>query len=91
MNRFSVPPLLSMTRELADVASGREPPELVISGARILSTYSERILPGREVWIYKGRIAAVKSAGSCSESGNVRFYDQGRDSRSRARRPPHPY
>ncbi len=75
MNRFSVPPLLSMTRELADVASGREPPELVISGARILSTYSERILPGREVWIYKGRIAAVKSAGSCSESGNVRFYD----------------
>jgi hypothetical protein len=38
-------------------------PDLVITGARVLSTYSERILPDREIWIAGGRIAAVKPAG----------------------------
>ena len=42
--RFSVEPLASMTRRLADVASGRAAPDLVITGARVLSTYSDRIL-----------------------------------------------
>lgn len=64
LNRFSVEPLSRMTRRLADVASGRADPDLVLTGARVLSTYSERILPDREVWIAGGRIAAVKSAGS---------------------------
>lgn len=65
MNRFSVLPLAQLTRELAAVASGRQAPDLVLTGARILSAYTERILEGREVWLYKGRIAAVKPAGSC--------------------------
>ena len=64
MNRFSVPPLAQLTRELAAVASGRQTPDLVLTGARILSAYTERILDDREVWIYKGRIAAVKPAGA---------------------------
>jgi len=64
LTRFSVRPLASMTRHLAHVASGRADPDLVIKGARVLSTYSERILPDREVWIAGGRIAAVKTAGS---------------------------
>ena len=51
LTRFSVEPLSTMTRRLADVAAGRADPDLVITGARLLSTYSERILPDREVWI----------------------------------------
>ena len=34
LTRFSVPPLHKVTRSLAAVAMGREPPELVITGAR---------------------------------------------------------
>lgn len=75
MNRFSVPPLHTMTRELADVASGRRLPELVIGGGRLLSTYTERMLPNREIWVHRGRIAAVKPAGSCPQTDGVRFYD----------------
>ncbi|MBH5399695.1 amidohydrolase family protein [Bradyrhizobium sp. CNPSo 4010] len=76
LTRFSVAPLHSMTRRLADVASVRVAPDLVISGARVLSTYSERILPGREVWISGGRIAAVKPAGTAKKAwSDVPLYD----------------
>ncbi|MBY0258938.1 adenine deaminase C-terminal domain-containing protein [Methylobacterium sp.] len=64
LTRFSVEPLSRMTRHLAAVASGRAEPDRVLTGARLLSTYSERILPDREVWIAGGRIAAVKPAGT---------------------------
>ncbi|MGY3604802.1 MULTISPECIES: adenine deaminase [unclassified Bradyrhizobium] len=64
LTRFSVQPLHTMTRRLADVASGRAAPDLVITGARVLSTYSERIIDNREIWIAGGRIAAVKPAGA---------------------------
>ncbi len=73
LNRFSVEPLSRMTRRLADVASGRSEPDLLVTGARLLSTYSERILPDREVWIAGGRIAAVKPAGSYR--GAAKRYD----------------
>lgn len=73
LTRFSVAPLHTMTRHLAAVASGRADPDLVIAGARVLSTYSERILPDREVWIAGGRIAAVKPAGS--HKGGAKRYD----------------
>lgn len=63
LTRFAVAPLARMTRRLADIAAGRAEPDLVITGARVLSTYSERILPDREIWIAGGRIAAVKPAG----------------------------
>jgi adenine deaminase len=64
LTRFSVEPLSRMTRHLSAVASGRAEPDRVLTGARLLSTYSERILPHREVWIAGGRIAAVKPAGT---------------------------
>ncbi|MAM13711.1 MAG: adenosine deaminase [Rhizobiaceae bacterium] len=64
LTRFSVAPLSEMTRRLADVAFGREEPDLVITGARALSTYSERMLDDRELWIAGGRIAAMKPAGT---------------------------
>ena len=74
--RFSVPPLASVTRRLADVASGRTAPDLVITGARVLSSYTERLLPDREVWISAGRVAAVKPAGSHRlAGGSARIYD----------------
>ncbi|TIX90348.1 adenine deaminase C-terminal domain-containing protein [Rhizobium sp. P44RR-XXIV] len=74
LTRFSVKPLSTMTRTLADVASARREPDLVIKGARVLSTYSERILPDKEVWVSGGRIAAVKPAGSYRGSG-AKLYD----------------
>jgi adenine deaminase len=67
LTRFAVAPLHTMTRRLADVASGRIAPDLVITGARVLSTYSERVHPSREVWITGGRIAAVKPAGTAKK------------------------
>ena len=69
LTRFSVAPLHAMTRRLADVASGRAAPDLVITGARLLSTWSERILDGREIWIAGGRIAALKPAGTHRAGG----------------------
>ncbi|MXQ11089.1 adenine deaminase [Microvirga makkahensis] len=77
LTRFSVAPLSTMTRHLADVASGRAPADLVITGARVLSTYSERIAIEREVWIAGGRIAAVKPAGSYTRVNGApgRVYD----------------
>ncbi|HTO04644.1 MAG TPA: adenine deaminase C-terminal domain-containing protein, partial [Opitutus sp.] len=68
LTRFSVAPLHKMTRSLAAVAMGREAPDLVITGARLLSTYTERIHDGREIWVKGGRIAAVKSAGTFKAS-----------------------
>jgi adenine deaminase len=77
LTRFSVPPLHTVTRSLAAVAMGREAPDLVITGARLLSTYTERIHPGREVWIKSGRIAVVKPAGTFQsvKGAKTRFYD----------------
>lgn len=76
LTRFAVAPLHAMTRRLADVASARAAPDLVISGARVLSTYSERIHSGREVWITGGRIAAVKPAGTAKKAwSDVPVYD----------------
>jgi adenine deaminase len=70
LTRFSVAPLATMTRRLADVASGRRPPDLVITGARLLSTYSERYLEEREIWVSGGRIAAIQPAGAHKRTGN---------------------
>ena len=68
LTRFSVAPLHTMTRSLAAVAMGRAAPDLVITGARLLSTYTERIHPGRELWIKGGRIATVKPAGAYKQA-----------------------
>ncbi len=64
LTRFSVPPLHTLTRRLAAVAMSRTAPDLVLTGARVLSTYTERIHENREIWISAGRIAAVKPAGT---------------------------
>ena len=71
MNRFSVAPLSSLTQRLAAVASGAQVPDLVVTGCRILSTYTERLLADKEVWIASGRIAAVKPAGTFQGSTEI--------------------
>jgi adenine deaminase len=76
LTRFAVAPLHAMTRRLADVASARVTPDLVVTGARVLSTYSERIHANREVWITGGRIAAIKPAGTAKKVwSDVPLYD----------------
>lgn len=74
LTRFSVKPLSTLTRTLADVAFGRTDPDLVIQGARVLSTYSERILGDKEIWVSNGRIAAVKPSGTY-RGGAAKLYD----------------
>lgn len=64
ITRFSVAPLHASTIHLAAVAGGRAPADVVITGARVLSTYSERIITDREVWLANGRIAAIMPAGA---------------------------
>jgi len=72
---FAVAPLHRLTRRLADVAAGRRAPDLVITGARVLSTYTERIHDAREIWVSAGRIAAVKPAGTATKAKGATFYD----------------
>jgi adenine deaminase len=74
MTRFDVPSLPEVTRHLAGVAAGRKAPDLVITGARVLSVYTERILSDREIWISRGRIAAIRPAGE-SRFGESLQYD----------------
>src|SRR5580704_3447935 len=76
MTRFDVPSLAEVTGHLAGVAAGRKAPDLVITGARVLSVYTERILPDREIWISRGRIAAIRPAGD-SRFGESLQYDAG--------------
>lgn len=64
ITRFSVAPLWQVTQHLAAVAGGRAAADLVITDARILSTYTDRISGPKEIWIANGRIAAVKPAGA---------------------------
>ena len=60
ITRFDVPNLHKCTKNLVKVANGKIKPDLVIFNARILSTYTDRILKDKEIWISKGRIAAIK-------------------------------
>lgn len=68
LTRFSVAPLHTLTRSLAAVAMGRAAPDLVITGARVLSTYTERMHRERELWVKGGRIATIKPAGAFKRS-----------------------
>ena len=64
ITRFSVPNIYECTINLAKVASGKIKPELVLFNAKVLSTYSDRIIENKEIWISKGRIACIKKNGT---------------------------
>ncbi len=70
INRFSVLPLNECTIHLSRVASNKIEPDLILSNARVLSTYTDRILLNKEVWISKGRIACIKECGEAKKNFN---------------------
>ena len=59
LNRFSVPNLDKCTVHLSKVASNKIEPDLILTNAKILSTYTDTILENKEVWISKGPIACI--------------------------------
>ena len=78
ITRFSVPNLSDISVHLTKVASESTTPELILTNARILSTYSERIINDREVWISKGRIACIKESGQAIKKfgkNDLNIYD----------------
>ena len=78
LTRFSVAPLHTLTRTLAAVAMGRELPDQVLTGARLLSTYTERLHADREIWLKAGGIEEF-GAGELREnfSGGAGGFDGG--------------
>ena len=78
INRFTVPNLSESTIQLSKVASNKIKPDLILSNARVLSTYTDRILLNKEVWISRGRIACIKNAGEAKRHFNekdLNFYN----------------
>jgi len=78
INRFSVPPLFQSTKKLAKIASGIMNPDLVLFNARVLSTYTDRILENKEIWVSSGRIVCVKENGDHKQIFNksdLKTYD----------------
>ena len=77
INRFSVPNLHECTIHLSKVASNRIKPDLILNNARVLSTYTDRILLNKEIWISKGRIACIKESGDSKKyfNGKLNYYD----------------
>ncbi|TVP80098.1 MAG: adenine deaminase [Puniceicoccaceae bacterium] len=72
----TIAPLHQVTRELAQVALQKRSPDLVITGVRLLSTYSERILPECELWLKHGRIACRQPSGTARHLNlDTRYYD----------------
>ena len=77
INRFLVEPLSKCTRILSEVASATREPDLVINNCNILSVYTDKILNNKELWISKGRIAAIKNKGDSKKyfNNNIVTYD----------------
>ena len=70
ITRFSVPNLSECTIDLANTASNKKKPELVLYNARVLSTYTDRFIDNKEIWITKGRIACIKDTGTAKKIFN---------------------
>ena len=75
INRFSVPPLFKSTKKLAKIASGNSEPDLILFNARVLSTYTDRILEHKEIWVSSGRIVCVKDSGVHKQIFNKSYLD----------------
>ena len=67
ITRFSVPNLFDCSIHLSKVASKKIKPELILINSRVLSTYTDRILDNKEVWISKGRIACIMENGTANK------------------------
>ena len=71
ITRFSVPNLHKVTIHLTNVVNGKSKPDQILTNAKILSTYSERIIENKEIWISKGRIACIKDTGTSLKIFNM--------------------
>ena len=71
ITRFDVPNLYKCTKKLVNVANAKIKPDLIINNARVLSTYTERILDNKEIWISEGRIACVKENNSSTKFSSL--------------------
>ena len=72
MNKFFVPDLYKSTIHLSKVASNKILPELILTNARIISTYTDTLLRNKEIWISKGRIACIKESGTAKNLFNTK-------------------
>ena len=78
ITRFSVPHLHECTIDLVNIAANKIAPELVLTNAKVLSTYTDRIIDKKEIWISKGRVACIKDTGSAKKifnKDNFLLYD----------------
>ncbi|SVC13519.1 uncharacterized protein METZ01_LOCUS266373, partial [marine metagenome] len=78
ITRFSVPDLHECTVNLVNIAAHKIAPELVLTNAKVLSTYTDRIIDNKEIWISKGRIVCIKDTGSAKKifnKDNFLLYD----------------
>ena len=78
ITRFSVQNLSDCSIYLSNIASEKIQPDTILSNARVLSTYTDRIIDNREIWISKGRIACIKKDGQASKifnKKNLNIYD----------------
>ena len=72
ITRFSVPNLSECSIHLSKVASGKLKPDLVLLNCKILSTYTEKIIKNKEIWISKGRIACIQESGIAKKKFNIK-------------------
>jgi len=79
MSLSDVPALASVTSQLARVASGKARPDAVIEGGRLLSVYSKRLLPDRELWLSAGRVACARRNGEVRSQGLDTVYHDAED------------
>ncbi len=78
LTRFSVPELYKCTKKLVKVANANTEPDLIIYNANILSTYTDRILRNKEIWVSEGRIACIvknNTAFKIFNKKNLNIYD----------------
>lgn len=71
LNTFCKTPLWEVSQDLARVAGGAEPADLVIQNARLINVCTHEILEHTDVAIAKGRIALVGDASHCIGAGTV--------------------
>ena len=71
LNTFCKTPLWEVSQNLARVAGGTEPADLVIQNARLINVCTHEILEHTDVAIAKGRIALVGDASHCIGAGTV--------------------
>ena len=78
ITRFSVPNLNEVTIHLTNVVNGKIHPDIILTNAKVLSTYTDTILENKEIWISKGRIACIRNVNEHKNyfnSSDIKIFD----------------